>query len=55
MPAPVPQVKADVRALKIERAKASIARWESKQRRAVNALKKLRRSLAGLERHQRTG
>lgn len=46
-----PEVVArDVRALKIERAKAAIVRWERKEKRAQNALKKLHRSLGALVR-----
>jgi len=49
-PAPKPS-KAEARALKLQRTDASIARWEAKLRRAENALRKLRRRKAGLERH----
>jgi hypothetical protein len=49
-PKPKPS-KDEARALKIARTVASIARWEAKARRAENALRKLRRRKAGLERH----
>lgn len=44
--------KPDAKALKYARTVAGITRWEAKQRRAQNALKKLRRSLAAQNRHQ---
>jgi hypothetical protein len=48
-PKPKPD-KAEVRALKLLSVTARIERWEAKARRAENALRKLRRSKAGLER-----
>jgi hypothetical protein len=47
-----PKAKPDERALKYARTLASIKRWESKQKRATNALAKLNRSRRAMERHQ---
>lgn len=51
-PAPIPaeEAKALARAMKVERTDAAIERWERKKRRAENALKKLQRRKAALER-----
>jgi hypothetical protein len=50
-PKPKPS-KTEARALKLQRTEASIARFEAKLRRAENALRKLRRRKAALERAQ---
>lgn len=46
----VPKPVLDKAAIKRTRAAAAIQRWEAKQRRAVNALKKLRRQVQRMER-----
>lgn len=45
-----PRPRPDPREEKRRRTVEAIARWESKERRAANALKKLRRSLAAMDR-----
>lgn len=52
-PEPAAPSKQDVRSLKIAHARAALARWESKRKRADTAIKKYRRSIAALERAQR--
>lgn len=55
-PAPrvtAPKPAVDPRAVKYERTVAAIARWESKAKRATNALRKLNRSKAAQLRHMK--
>lgn len=52
---PAPKPGKDTRALKLARCEASIKRWESKLRRAQNALRKLRRQHARLVRVSHAG